>query len=182
MTLNRIWFLPFRVWNTGSTSQGVANGIQKIVGLVRSRNPCNISNESRRLVFFLFGSEIRVSGSDFQTRVSVSLGFYHSPPLSQCLEQGILFANPDSGTHLGLGLLFSCQNRAKNKHCCCFAWVPLHVYSNTPFLISKVNCVSHSGTGHILFSLFCLEQGSNIVSLQTGTGSDSQALSSTPPS
>ena len=32
--------------------------------------------------FFLFGSEIAwVLGSDFQTRVSASLGFYHSPPL-----------------------------------------------------------------------------------------------------
>ena len=34
--------------------------------------------------FFLFGSEIAsISGSDFQARVSASLGFYHSPPLLQ---------------------------------------------------------------------------------------------------
>ena len=50
--------------------------------LARSWNLGNVSTESRRLVFFLFGSEIaRVSGSDFQTSVSASLGFYHSPPL-----------------------------------------------------------------------------------------------------
>ena len=41
--------------------------------LARSRNLGNISIESQRLVFFLFGSEIAwVSGSDFQTRVSAS--------------------------------------------------------------------------------------------------------------
>ena len=55
-------------------------GSRKI--LAWSRNLGNVSTESRRLVFFLFGSEIAwVLGSDFQTRVSASLGFYHSPPL-----------------------------------------------------------------------------------------------------
>ena len=48
-----------------------SHGSRKI--LVRSRNLGNVSTESRRLVFLLFGSDIaRVSGSDFQTRVSVS--------------------------------------------------------------------------------------------------------------
>ena len=46
-------------------------GSRKI--LARSRNLGNVSTESRRLIFYLFGSEIaRVTGSDFQTRVLVS--------------------------------------------------------------------------------------------------------------
>ena len=50
--------------------------------LARSRNLGNVSTESRRLAFLLFGSEIAwVSGSDFQTKVSVSLRFYHLPLL-----------------------------------------------------------------------------------------------------
>ena len=36
--------------------QGVANGTQKVVAL--SQNLRNVSTEPRRLVFFLFGSEI----------------------------------------------------------------------------------------------------------------------------
>ena len=41
--------------------------------LAQSRNLGNVSTESRRFVFVLFGSEITwVSGSDFQTWVSVS--------------------------------------------------------------------------------------------------------------
>ena len=62
--------------NFFNVHQGLANGTQNIMGLkilARSWNLGNVSTESRRLICFLFGSEIAwVLGSDFQTRVSTS--------------------------------------------------------------------------------------------------------------
>ena len=56
-------------------------------GVLENFSPISESRQrfyrvSEARFFFFFGSEVaRVLGSDFQTRVSVSLGFYHSPPL-----------------------------------------------------------------------------------------------------
>ena len=64
-------------------------GLRKLFARSESRQ----RTESRRLVFFLFGSEVAwVSGSDFQTRVSASLGSYHSPPPQQATAAIIRFS------------------------------------------------------------------------------------------
>ena len=76
------------VSNKGGKWYPENRGSRKI--LARSRNLANVSTKSRRLVFFLFGSEIAwVSGSDFQTSVSASLGFYHSPALAMDVQSAL---------------------------------------------------------------------------------------------
>ena len=87
----------------------------------------------------------------------------------------------DSGTWSGL--LFCCQNRAANERCCSCS------HSASCCMFTQTRCFQFEGqlrftffqsvTGY-LFSPFCLEQGSKIVSLQSGTGSGSQVLSGTP--
>ena len=96
-----------------------------------------------------------------------------------CLEPGILFAiltlEPSRGDYFAARIVVQTNVVAVP------ARVPLHVHSNTPFQIrrSTSSHVFQSGTGY-LFSQFCLEQGSKIASLWSGTGSGSQALSGTP--
>ena len=80
-----------------------------------------------------------------------------------CLEQGLLFAIP---TETLAGLLFCCQNRAANERCCCSRSCPAAFLLKHAVSDSKVNRISHfSVWNRISFSLFCLEQGSKIVSL-----------------
>ena len=112
----------------------------------------------------------RSTGYGFCLQISVS-----------CLECGILFAILT--LEHGRGDYFAARIVVQTNVIAVPARVPLHVYSNTLFQIRRsTSChVFQSGTGY-LFSRICLEQGSEIASLWSGTGSGSQALSGTPPS
>ena len=95
-----------------------------------------------------------------------------------CLEQGILFAIRN--LEHGWGDYFAARIAVQTNVVAVPTWVLLQVAQNALFLIRRLTSshVFQSGTGY-LFSRFCLEQGSRIVS---GTGSGSRALSGTPPS
>ena len=77
-----------------------------------------------------------------------------------CLEQGILFAIPT--LEHGRGYSFAARIALQMNVAAVPTRAPLHVYSNTPFLIQR--STFQSGTGYLV-SPFCLEQGGKGLSL-----------------